>query len=83
MALGQLILALIALTALIRWRALVPFLYLVSLGEQIARRFIVQAHAVAHTESAAVGWYVGFGVLALLTLGLVLSLIPARRGERS
>jgi hypothetical protein len=75
-SLGQLTLAAIALTALIRYRAMVPFIYLVLLGEQLARRFIVQSYAVARTESIPVGWYVNIGLLALLTLGLVLSLIP-------
>ena len=81
LSLGQLVLALIALAALIRWRALVPFLYLVSLGEQLARRFIVEAHDVARAGSSPVAWYVTYGVLAVLALGLALSLIPAR-GER-
>lgn len=79
-ALGQLILALIALAALIRWRALVPFLYLVSLVEMLARRLIVQTHDIARAEASPIAWYVTWGVLALLALGLLLSLIPARRG---
>jgi hypothetical protein len=81
-ALGQLVLASIALAALIRWRALVPFLYLVSLVEQIARRFIVEAHDVARSASSPVAWYVTYGILALLALGLALSLVPAR-GQRA
>jgi hypothetical protein len=80
-ALGQLSLALIALTTLIRFRALVPFMYLVLLGEQIARRLIVQAHAVARSESTPAGSYVNYGILVLLALGLALSLIPAQRRE--
>jgi hypothetical protein len=61
---------------------MVPFIYLVLLGEQLARRFIVQTYAVPRTESTAVGWYVNVGLVALLTLGLVLSLIPiGQRGS--
>jgi len=78
-ALGQLALALVALAALVRWRALVPFLYLVSLGEMLARRLIVQTHDVARGAASPIAWYVTWGVLALLALGLLLSLIPARR----
>lgn len=78
-ALGQLTLAVIALIALIRYRAMVPLMYLVLLGEQLARRLIVQGYAVERTEAIAVGWYVNVGLLALLTIGLVLSLTPARR----
>ena len=79
MMLGQLMLALIALTALIRYRALVPFVYLVLLAEQLARRFIVRSYAVARTEAATAGVYVNYALLGLLALGLVLSLLPARK----
>lgn len=77
-ALGQLALAAIALLALIRWRSLVPFIYLVSLVEMLARRLIVQTQAVAHPGASPVAWFVTWGVLALLALGLLLSLLPAR-----
>ncbi len=83
MSLGQLFLTLIALTALIRYRALVPFIYLVLLGEHLARRFIVQSYALAGAQSTAVAWYVYYGLLTLLALGLALSLIPARAPRRS
>ena len=82
-ALGQLALALVALAALVRWRALVPFLYLLSLGEMLARRAIVQAHEVARPESSPVAWYVTYGFLGVLALGLLLSLLPARGLRRS
>lgn len=82
-SLGQLALAVIALVTLIRYRALVPFIYLVLIGEFLARRFIVQSYAVARTESTPVGWYVNMGLLTLLTVGLMLSLIPSRGRERS
>ena len=78
-ALGQLVLALIALAALVRWRALVPFVYLVLLGEQLARRAVVEANEVARAAGSPVAWYVAWGVLVLLALGLALSLLPARR----
>jgi len=78
-ALGQLMLALVALAALVRWRALVPFLYLVLLIEQVVRRLIVQGHAVERTGDTPAGWYVNVGLLVLLTLGLILSLTPARQ----
>lgn len=78
-ALGQLALALVGLAALIRWRALVPFLYLLSIGEMLARRLIVATQAGPRPEAGAIAWYVTWGVLALLALGLALSLVPARR----
>jgi hypothetical protein len=81
MALGHLAITLIALAALIRWRALVPFIYLVLLGEQLARRTIAQSYAAPGARLTDVAWYVNYGLLALLVIGLALSLVPAR-GER-
>lgn len=54
-------------------------LYLALLGEQLARRFIVQGYAVERGPDVPIGWYINLGILALLGTGLVLSLIPARR----
>jgi hypothetical protein len=79
LSLGHLALAVIALTILIRYRAMVPFIYLVLLGEHLARRFVVASHAVTRIEDVPLGWYVNVGLLILLSLGLVLSLLPARQ----
>lgn len=79
MSLGQLMLTLISLAVLIRWRALVPFVYLVLLAEHLARRSIVQSYAVARPEGTPAGVYVNYGLLALLLLGLALSLVVTRR----
>ena len=77
-SLGQLVLAVVGLAVLIRWRSLVPFFYLVALAEMLARRAIVEAHEVSRAGAGDVGWYVTYGVLALLALGLALSLAPSR-----
>jgi hypothetical protein len=77
-ALGHLGIALIALVTLIRYRALVPFIYLVLLGEHLARRAIAWSHAPPAAHGTDIAWYVNYGLLALLILGLALSLIPAR-----
>lgn len=73
--LGQLALASVALTILLRYRALVPFIFLVLLGEALARRLIVQGYAAARADAGAVGFYINVGLLALLVAGLVLSLL--------
>ena len=78
-ALGQLVLALIALTILVRYRALVPFIFLALLAEQVARRFIVEARALARTDAASTGTYINYAILALLAAGLVLSLLRGKR----
>lgn len=82
LALGQLILALIALAALVRWRALVPFLFLVSLVEQIGRRLIV-AQPGPRPDTPAIAFYMTWGVLAVIAIGLALSLLPGRDSSRS
>lgn len=81
MALGHLTITMIALAALIRWRALVPFIYLVLLGEQLARRAIGRSYAAPGAQITDIAWYVNYGLLTLLVLGLALSLIPARGGR--
>jgi len=78
MALGQLMLALIALAILIRYRALVPFICLLLLSERLAGRLIVQSHAVAGAENPPIVWIMAIALPTLLILALVLSLIPAR-----
>lgn len=78
LALGQLAITLIALIALVRYRALVPLIYLVLLGEQLARRAIAQSYAAPGARMTDVAWFVNYGLLTLLVLGLTLSLIPAR-----
>lgn len=79
-ALGQLILALTALVALIRYRAMVPFVFLLLIADHIGRRLIVSSNAVEQAQRLAPGFYINIGLLALLVAGLALSLWP--RGGR-
>jgi hypothetical protein len=76
-AVGQLASALIGLAVLIRYRALLPLFYLVSLGEQLARRLAVRMHE-APTYGNPVAAYVTWAVFGLLIAGLVLAFLPAR-----
>ena len=76
-ALADLALALVAVATLIRWRAMVPFIYLVLLGEYVAGRFIIQSYQVARSGGVSAG-YVTIAIVALLALGLALSLVPRR-----
>ncbi|GMV06033.1 MAG: hypothetical protein AMXMBFR53_23100 [Gemmatimonadota bacterium] len=79
LSLDQLVLGLVAVTALARYRAMIPLVYLMLVAEHLARRFIVSSYAVPRTGTSPIGWYVNLGLLALLIVGLVLSLIPRRR----
>lgn len=78
LSLAQLTLSLIALTVLIRYRTLVPFVYLVLLGEQLARRAIARTYSAPGARMTDTAWYVNYGLLTLLVLGLALSLIARR-----
>ena len=79
MSLGQLMLAVLGLVALIRYRAMVPLVYAVLLLEHVARRLIVQAYDVDRSSSAPVGFYINIALLGLLTAGFALSLWPRTR----
>lgn len=81
MALGQLMLALIALTILVRYRALVPLICLLLLCERLAGRLIVWSNALPGAESTPIVSIMAVALPTLLILALVLSLIPARRRD--
>ena len=77
---GQLILALLGLIVLIRYRSMVPLMTLLILCELIARRLYLMAHSVERTEAMPVGSYINYSFLALLCAVFALSLFkrPAR-----
>ncbi len=74
--LGQLVLAVIGSVVLIRYRALVPLVFLLFLVEHAGRRLIVFANAVEPSRTASPGFYINMGLLALLVIGFALSLWP-------
>ena len=78
-SLGQLALTLIALTVLVRYRALVPFIYLVLLAEGVARRLIVQGQAPERAQTVPAIPILIYGLLALTAIGLILSLVRSLR----
>jgi len=82
MAVGQLALALIALAVLIRYRALVPFICLLLLGERLATRLVLQSSSPLGAESPLVVWIMAIGLPTLLVVGLALSLMPSGGSEK-
>lgn len=74
-AVGQLVLALLGLLVLIRYRTMVSLMAVLLLGELIARRVYLMAHPVERTETISVGTYLNYGFLALLLAILALSLM--------
>ncbi len=70
------VLALLAVLVLIRYRAMVPLLFLVFLVELLGRRGLAMLHPMAKPESGTpVGSYITLGLLLILVLGLALSLV--------
>ena len=57
-----------------RWRAMVPFLFLVLFADQIGRRLLALVNPIARTEAGAVAVAINIALLALLFVGFVLSL---------
>ena len=65
-----------ALAALVRYRAMVPFAYLLLAAEHIGRRLIVQSlrDPPPGGDVEPGSFYINAGLLALLIVGLALSL---------
>lgn len=71
--LAQLVPSLFGILALTRYRALVPLMFVVLLVEHLARRWIFLVKPIART-GAPPGPYINLTLLALMAVGLVLSL---------
>jgi hypothetical protein len=70
------VLALLALLVLIRYRAMVPLMFLVFLVELLGRRGLVLLNPIAPPASGApVGFYINLGLLLILVVGFALSLV--------
>ena len=80
-ALGQLALALLGLLALIRYKSMVPFVFLLLTAEHAGRRLIVRGYSIERTEALTAGAYVNLGLLAVLLAGLALALWRSARGR--
>jgi hypothetical protein len=75
--LSQLIIGVVYVVALIRYRSLIPLLYLLAIGEYLVRLILTLAKPIETTSTApgAIGNYI---LVPLLALMLVLSLIQRR-----
>ena len=76
--LGQLALTAIAAITLIRYRGMVPLVFLLLLGEALGRRFIVLGNEPVRTATGSGALYINFALIGLLAVGLLLSLWPRR-----
>jgi hypothetical protein len=82
LGLSKLVIGLLGLIALIRYRALIPLILLLMLIEHGAGRLLVLTRPIVRSEAAAPGFTINIALLALLLIGLLLSLWrPARDRE--
>ena len=83
LGLSQLLPALLGLIALIRYRAMIPLLYLLLLVELGGRRVLALAHGIERSGPTPVGFYINIALLAVLVVGLVLAVMapPAARPQ--
>lgn len=78
------VLGLLCLIALIRYRAMVPFLYLMLAIEQFGRFYLNTLHPIARavkSDTISPGALFNWGLMAALALGLILALWPRRQSE--
>ncbi len=74
-AFGQLVLVLFGFVALLRYKAMVPFVYLILLLDQGGRRVVGAAYEIQRSGSASGGFYIILALMVILASGLLLSLI--------
>jgi hypothetical protein len=80
-----LVLSLLGIVVLIRYRAMVPLMYLLLSIEQIGRKGLSLANPIVRaveTEGIPLGVLINWGVMAALVIGLALSLATPRKDER-
>ncbi len=84
-----LILPVISAVALIRYRTMIPFLYLMLLLTQVGVRILFGAHPIPKPAVTAIGYaghpigyYVGISILALTVIGFALSLVRRKDAVR-
>jgi hypothetical protein len=79
-----LILPIQSLIVLIRYRAMIPFMYLLLLLVQVSSRLLLMVHPIVRSSEPPMGFaghptgfYINLGILALTLIGFVLSLSTA------
>ena len=76
--LSQLVFSLLGVMSLTRYRALIPFMFVLLLCEHLARRWILWVKPIARTGTPP-GSYINLALVALMIVGLALSLRMLRR----
>jgi hypothetical protein len=71
--LSQLMICLLCLLVLVRYRALIPFMFALLLLEHLSRRVILQVMPIVTTGTSP-GFFINIALLCLMIVGLALSL---------
>jgi hypothetical protein len=71
--LAQLVFSVLGVLAFIRYRAMIPFMFVLLLTEHLARKWILLVRPIARTGTPA-GIYVNLVILVLTIVGLALAL---------
>lgn len=74
-----LVLPVLSVVVLIRYRAMIPFMYLMLLFVQLGARLVLLAKPVVRTSEMPVGLYVNLAIFALTLIGFGLSLLSQRQ----
>jgi len=83
LGLNLLVVPLLSAIALIRYRAMIPLLFLVLLFLQLGSRVLVALHPIVRPAGTPIGFYINLVVLMLTLIGFAMSLqtrdgLPAR-----
>ena len=83
LGLFQLLLGLLGVVALVRYRAMIPFVYLVLLLQMLGNRALALLHPIAESATSGTppGFYVSLGILTATLAGFVLSLLHTKAPE--
>ena len=71
--LSQLMICLLCLLVLVRYRAMIPFMFALLLLEHLSRRVILQVMPIVTTGTSP-GFFINIALLCLMIVGLALSL---------
>jgi hypothetical protein len=83
LGLDHLLLNLLGVAVLVRWRTLIPFTYLLLAIEQIGRKALALAYPIVRTGEAYLPVDPNLVLAAALLIGLALSLATPHRAERA
>lgn len=74
-----LLFSLLGVVVLVRYRAMIPFMYVLLLVQQLGNRALLLIHPVIRSGSASIGSAIVFAILAITVAGFVLSLVGKSR----